>query len=165
MASLRKLYSVTLTYFLKVKKFQSRPSMLVNALAGVTSMSTDSNWKLRPPHTGERPYECDECEYSCTRSCSLARYNPTRYSKSSFNCDDCEFRVYAALSCLNCITIYSYIHFCTHSCLCLFSFAFLVCFLSVSQSVACLICNLFPGCYCIDVKWTLLFCVNIIISK
>ena len=64
MASLRKLYSVTL----KIK---------------------DSNWDL--PNSGERPFKCDECEYCCTQSCTLARHKLIHSSKRPFKCDECEF--------------------------------------------------------------------------
>ena len=67
-ASLRKLYSVTLTYF---------------------SMVKDSK---RPSHRSERHFKCDECECRCTQSSSIARFELTHSSKRPFKFGECEFK-------------------------------------------------------------------------
>ena len=48
-------------------------------------------FESRPSHTGERPYKCDEFEYCCTQSSSLARYKITHSSRRPFKCDECDF--------------------------------------------------------------------------
>ena len=45
-----------------------------------------NGFKSRPSH------KCDECEYCCTRSNSLARHKLTHSNKRPFKCDVCEFK-------------------------------------------------------------------------
>ena len=81
MTSLRKLYSLTFTYFSKVK----------DSIRNLLTVTTPQVYCCTF-HSGDRPYRCDECEYYCTQSSALARYKLKNSSIRLFKCDECKFK-------------------------------------------------------------------------
>ena len=42
-------------------------------------------------HTGEKPYKCDLCYYSCTQKSNLTRHKRNHTNEKSFKCEICDF--------------------------------------------------------------------------
>ena len=46
---------------------------------------------IRRAHTGEKPYACDACEYSCASSGTLDQHKRTHTGEKPYACDACEY--------------------------------------------------------------------------
>ena len=57
-------------------------------------------FESRPSHSGERLLKCDDCEYCCTRSGSIAILKLTHISQRPFKCDDIEFKCFERNICI-----------------------------------------------------------------
>lgn len=41
-------------------------------------------------HTGEKPYKCRFCEWSCTQSSDLVVHTRTHVGENTYECNECE---------------------------------------------------------------------------
>ena len=106
MASLRKWYSVTLTYFSKVKTWNRDLPTVANAHTSVTSASnavlptvanvntsvtsastavlSSSLARHELTYSSNRPFKCVECEFKCVEGdvCSTTNCQPTRRKRA-----------------------------------------------------------------------------------
>ena len=74
---------------LRNKKMEATEVRICNLCGYLTNASSFKKHKM--VHTGEKPYLCGSCEYSCTSAGALKAHSFTHTGEKPYQCDSCDY--------------------------------------------------------------------------